>query len=272
MLISATSALVLNWTSKDIWTSKNAQEYVNALDLSEGNPLLNLFDATEKFMHTQSVSNRKYFVRKHILAFLNKCQQENEKGQVVILAAGIAPMSVEIASLVRDSIVFDVDKYLMNEKEKFLKAVCPNIKFIECDITDIDQLNENLIHNGWNPENPSILIMEGITYYLLEKDLKHVLTFFAKNNSRMLADFVLNPDFIHPKNRKFGVAVFRKIQESVGLEFVNFYEPAHFMSLVDECGFKNAQRTTSDEIQLERTGRKDPFDLEESGWISMVSN
>jgi hypothetical protein len=40
MLISATSALVLNWTANEIWKSRNAWEYFESLDLSEGNTLL----------------------------------------------------------------------------------------------------------------------------------------------------------------------------------------------------------------------------------------
>jgi O-methyltransferase involved in polyketide biosynthesis len=272
MLISATSALVLNWTSKEIWKSRNAQEYFEALDLREGKTLFNMFDELESYMHTQTVTNRKYFVKKHTIEFLNICNRENKKGQVIILAAGIAPLSIEIASLVPESIVFDIDKYSMLEKEKHLNNICSNIKFIECDITDIELLKRKLIENGWNPENPSILIMEGITYYLLESDLKFVLSYFAKNNALLVADFVLKPECINIKNRVFGVEVFRKIKESVGLEFVNFYDPSYFMALIRECGFENAKRFNMDTIQLERTGQKDPFDFDEPGWISMIKN
>lgn len=272
MLISATSALVLNWTSKEIWKSKNAREYFESLDLSEGNSLLKMFSEQECYMHTQSVTNRKYFVRKYALEFLNTCQIENKKGQVIILAAGIAPLSVEIASLVPDGLVFDIDKYSMVEKEKYLNNICPNIKFIECDITNINLLKSKLIQNGWVPENQSILIMEGIVYYLSEADLKNILFFFANNNSRLMADFVLKPEYTNEKNRVFGVEVFRKIKESVGLGFVNFYDPVYFMDLIKKLGFENAKRFTMDEIQLERTGQKFPFDFEESGWITLVKN
>jgi len=272
MLISATSALVLNWTSKEIWKSKNAREYFEGLDLNEGNILLNMFDEQERFMQTQSVTNRKYFVRKYTMEFLNTCQNENKNGQVIILAAGIAPLSVEIASFFPKSMVFDVDKYSMIEKEKYLNNICPNIKFIECDITNIELLKLKMIQKGWNPEDPALLIMEGIVYYLSENDLKNILGFFADNNSLLIADFVLKPECTNVKNRIFGEEVFRKIKESVGLEFVNFYDPVYFMTLARECGFENGKRFTMNEIQFERTGQKDPFDFEEPGWISMVRN
>ncbi len=272
MLISATSALVLNWTSKEIWETKNAREYFNSLDLSEGKPLYNAFEAIENYMLTQAITNRKYFVRNNTVEFLREFEHEKKNGQVIILAAGISPLSVEIASLFPKTTVFDVDKYAMPEKEKYLKNICPNIKFIECDITNIDLLKTKLTQFGWDTGTPTIVVIEGIIYYLLETDLKNILVFFANHKARLIADFVLKPECVHVKNRIFGVEVFRKISEMIGLEFLNFYEPDYFMALVEECGFKNPKRHKMDEIQKERTGQKDPFDFEEPAWVSMVKN
>jgi O-methyltransferase involved in polyketide biosynthesis len=270
MLISATSALVLNWTSKEIWTSRNAQEYFAGLDLSEGDRLLAQFDEQARFMQTQSVTNRKYFVRKHSLEFLN--EHQNFNGQAIILAAGIAPLSVELASIHPQSPIFDVDKYSMIEKEKYLKNVCPNIQFIECDITNIKLLGERLILHGWNPDQPSVLVMEGITYYLLEEDLRNIFKFFSCHRCRLIADFMLKPEYTLEATRVFGVEVFRKIQESIGLDFLNFYAPYYFMQMVKDCGFDDAKRFTMDTIQRERTGKKYPFEFENSGWINLVGN
>jgi len=121
MIISDTSALVLNWSAPDIWKSQNARDYFNRLNLSAADNLLKLFDEKENFMHTQAVSNRKFFVRKCAVEFLEK----NKDGQVVILAAGIAPLSVDLASLFPESTIFDIDKYLMRDKENFLTASAP---------------------------------------------------------------------------------------------------------------------------------------------------
>jgi O-methyltransferase involved in polyketide biosynthesis len=129
-----------------------------------------------------------------------------------------------------------------------------------------------LLKQGWETENPTILIMEGITYYLLEQDLKNILIYFSKHHAKLIADFGIKPECINEKNRIFGVEAFRKIVDWVGLDFVNFYEPGYFLKLIETCGFKNPMKYNLDEIQMERLGRKDPFDFEESGWISMVAS
>src|SRR5438034_148339 len=141
MILSDTSALVLNWTSKDVWQSKNARDYFNNLDLSAADVLYKGFDKQLDFVQSQSLTNRKFFVRKCVVEFLEQCKIKNVFGQVVILAAGIDALSVEIASLYPYSKVFDVDKYSMKEKEECLNGTCSNIKFLECDITNIELLN-----------------------------------------------------------------------------------------------------------------------------------
>lgn len=266
MIISDTSALVLNWTSPDIWKSQNAIDYFNRLDLSSADALLKLFDIKEHYMHFQAVSNRKFFVRKCAINFL----KQNKDGQVVILAAGIAPMSVELASLYPESTVYDVDKYLMKAKEKYLNGVCTNIKFIECDITNIELLHQNLLDNEWNNTKPTILIMEGIIYYLKEEDLINIWKFFAPSNSSFACDFGITPELIDEDNRIFGTEVFRKIKNSVGLNFVNFYDPDYFLKLLAATGYKLPVRFTMKDIQIERTGKPEPFISENPEWITCV--
>src|SRR6266487_3443833 len=231
MIISDTSALVLNWTSKDVWKSKNARDYFARLDLSSANALYKRFDKQLNLIQTYLLSNRKFFIRKCAVEFLEGCKAKNVTGQVIVLAAGIDPLSVEIASLYPESVVFDVDKYSMKEKEKYLNRVCSNIRFVECDITNIELLKERLIENGWNRKQPGILILEGITYYLTEIELRNILTFFAKNIFRLACDFGINPECVDEQNRKVGTEIVRKIKETVGLEFMNCYEPGYFMKL-----------------------------------------
>ena len=271
MIISDTSALVLNFTSPDIWKSKNARVYFDKLDLSSADDLLKMFDEEELYMQTQLVSNRKYFVRKKIIEFLEKNNSQNHSAQVIILAAGIAPLSVEIASLFPTCKVFDIDKYQMQDKNKFLDNLCPNIQFIEVDITDLQGLTTKLTALGWNEHEPSLLVMEGIIYYISENDLKSIFNKFAPV-AGLIGDFCLKPEWVNEKTRKFGVDVFRKIKETTGVEYTNFYDPLHFTGLLKKCGFSNPEIITMNLIQFERTGKLAPFNNDDSGWIILISS
>lgn len=268
MKISATSALVLNWTRPEIWQSKEAQEYSKNLDLSEGDELYGWYSEKENYMHTQSVSNRKFFIRKACVDFLNMFPD----GQVIIMAAGIAPMSIELASLFPQSKIFDVDKYLMKEKAEITNGKFPIIKFIECDITDISCLEISLKENGFDKSKPHLLVMEGITYYLQEKDLRNIITYFISGGAFYAGDFGLIAESICDENRIYGTEVFRKIKEYAKLDFVQFYKPEDFMKLMQDCGCSNARRVLMNEIQIERTGSPEPYLGEEPGWISLVRN
>lgn len=271
MNISDTSALVLNWTSKDVLHSKAAQDYFDSLDLSGADKLLKKFNAEENNLQTQMLHNRKFFVRKYVVDFLEKYKKENISAQVIILAAGIDPLSVEIASLYPHSKVFDVDKYAMNEKEKHLDNVCKNIHFIEADITNIQLLKQTLTANDWNEDEPCLLIMEGIIYYLHEDDFKNILTFFADHVSAFVCDFGIKAECIDAKDKFFGEMVCSKIIETAGIEFMNRFEPQYFLQLLKQCGFKNPEKTTMAQIQQQRTGKSFPFEGEEPAWVALTT-
>ncbi|HEV8083115.1 MAG TPA: hypothetical protein VGP55_07950 [Chitinophagaceae bacterium] len=53
MILSDTSALVLNWTSKDIWQSQNAKDYFKHLDLSSADILYKKFDKHLDYIQSQ---------------------------------------------------------------------------------------------------------------------------------------------------------------------------------------------------------------------------
>lgn len=266
MKISATSALVLNWTDPHIWKSGKAREYFNNLDLSEAEELLEEFSSRENYMHLQSVSNRKFFIRKKCVEYLT----ENPNGQILFFGAGISPMSIELAEFFPEAKIFDIDKYLMNEKRELVNDSVSNIKFIECDISDIENLKKDLNKNSFE-EKEFLGVFEGITYYLKPEHLKKLFMFCKSLNAGITGDFGLKPEIVDSHNRIFGVDVFDKIKNFVKGTEVNFYTPDEFKSLIIESGFKEFNRFKFDAIQTERTGIPQPFEGNEPGWISMFT-
>jgi len=265
--ISATSALVLNWTDPRIWQSPVAGEYMGELDLSEGQSLLERFSEMENLMHTQTVSCRKFFVRKTVCNFLGQLQREGRSGQVVILAAGLAPMSVEIASLFPSSAVFDVDLHNMDEKRKLLGDRLPNIAFGECDITDIGKLDAVLTGGGFRKGEPTIVVLEGILYYISPDALRNLAGYLATNRATIIGEFGLKPELVNEETRVHLLDVFAKIQGQVKMDGVTFYSDDAISGLLREAGFGSVTLHNFQPIQKERTGDVFPFTSPDSSWI-----
>ena len=270
MKISATSALVLNWTDPALWKSPEAIAYNQNLDVSEGEKLFQLFSAEESFMHLQSVSGRKYFMKNTVCNFLDALHKQDLSGQVLILAAGLAPLSIEIASLFPSCQVFDVDKYLMHDKHTLVNGEPQNIEFIACDITDLSSLQEQLTKHDFNKDKPSIAVMEGIIYYLPLDGLKSIMKFLRQNHMAFACDICLKPELVHVQTRKYVSDVFRKIKDEVGLDFINFYSAEEITSLLEDAGYTKIRVTNMQHIQKERTGDQYPFTETDSCWVMTV--
>lgn len=270
MKISATSALVLNWTNHNLWQTAEALSYASQLDLSEGQSLLNMFSEDENFMHTQAVSGRKFYIKNKIISFLSDLQRQNKKGQVLILAAGLAPLSVEIASLFPLAYVFDVDMYLMEEKKKLVNGKPANVRFTECDITDVNELDDLLVKEGFRYDQPAIAVLEGITYYITTPDLKNILKYLAYNKTTIVGEFGLKPELINEKTRPHLISVFAKISKQVKLDFISYYSDQEINELLQSAGFKTILLTNFQQIQKERTGHEYPFISPDSSWIKAL--
>ncbi len=270
MKISATSSLVLNWSDRNLWQSQETLDYNAQLDLTEGEPLFKLFSEEETFMHMQAVSGRKYFMKKKVSGFLQELSKEEKSGQVIILAAGLAPLSVEIASLFPTCRVFDVDKYLMDDKKELINGNPSNIEFIGCDITDLDLLSSKLMTHNFKMDNPSIAVMEGIIYYIPKESLKNILHFLKKNNFAFVGDFCLKPELVNEKTQFYLTDVFRKIKDEVQLDFINFYSVEEITDFLKEAGYENVSVLNMQQIQEERVGDKNPFLDNNSCWVMNI--
>jgi len=217
-------------------------------------------------MHTQTVSGRKFFVKNKLAAFLS----EEQNGQVLILAAGLAPLSVEIASLFPKCTVFDVDAHNMKEKETAVDGKPSNIRFIECDITNVELLDKKLLQYGFKPDAPTMAVMEGIMYYLKPADLSNILKYLSSHRIPVTGEFGLKPELVNEKTRHHLTEVFRKIKESVNLDFISYYSDEEITGLFRSDGYRHVELINMQRIQQERTGSIHPFESLDSSWIKLI--
>ena len=268
MKISSTSALVLNWTDMNLYQGEKVKSFISNLDLSEGDALMIALDADQHYMHTRAVSARKFYMSTTASMFLEQCEKENIEGQVLIMAAGISPLSIALAERFPTASVFDLDLYLMEEKKEMLKDEIPNISFIKCNLDDIEFWNTELIKNKFDSKKKTIAIFEGIVYYLKQDSLLNMFKWCSSNNVQILGDYCIHPDEIDIHYQKYPDQVFSVIQKKLNLPPIVFYNDLEFAELLTKSGYKDFEIETLPDIHLKRTGEIKPFAIENSGWIA----
>jgi len=148
-----------------------------------------------------------------------------EIGQVVNLGAGYDTMAYTLLSIANTS-VWELDQRdVMETKTKRIEAslgeVPANVKLIAIDF-DHDNIDQTLKNQGYTNEIPTFFILEGVTQYLDEENIKKMFTFLshAKTGSKLVFTYVLREfiegvemyemkqlykKYVFPKIWKFGI-------------------------------------------------------------------
>jgi O-methyltransferase involved in polyketide biosynthesis len=252
----------MNWSKASLWETGPAKAYLKKLNLLIGKDLDSRFDDEANHWHTQVVTGRKFGIKKHALEFLKQFPQ----AQVVILGAGIAPLSIELGSLFPLSKIFDVDQSGMIEKETLIHKKPNNIQFIECDVTSITWLIHKLQNAGFDSNLPMMIIMEGIVYYLSPDALMSMLKHFRHYNAVIVCDFSVYAERVHEKTRPFAIEVRKKMMESADLPFFTCYNEDEMIQVMKMAGYQNIHITNTRQLQQERTGSPDPFTSNDMSW------
>jgi hypothetical protein len=267
MKISASSALVLNWTDNRLYTGSKVKRYISSLDLSEGNEMLNHFQPDQHYMHTQTVSGRKWFMMRETTNFIDDNKAKGLSSQVIIPGAGIAPFSAAVAESYPDSGIYDIDVYNMEAKSQLLKNEFTNIEFITADLEDVEKWTSLLLKSGYDLRMPGIMVLEGITYYLTKPTLAAILRWAFENKITVIGEFGFPPDMVIPEHREYPRRVFDVITSLSNHPGVSFYTREEFIHMAKEAGYTDVTLTPMREMQILRTGEARPFEKENACWI-----
>jgi O-methyltransferase involved in polyketide biosynthesis len=265
--LAPTASLVMRW-ALPLYEKSPAQIFVRQLDLCSGEELFSRCDAICPW-YGEVIQNRKSFLKRIIERRLDIWGSS----QLVVLAAGQSPLALELA-LERPSQIsqtFEVDISGMAEKARLYAETFPKLQGkLQCLTGDITRegLLPLLEKSGFAKDSPSIVLMEGISYYLPRSALQKLISRFGSGGrSLIVIEYLLPCNNIEPSRRKIPREIFNLVERSAGLEEISCYTADDLREIFRGAGGKLLESWSMRDMEMERCKKNVYFPRDELGWI-----
>ena len=271
MKLDHTAALVTSWAAP-LYAEGPTAAFVGQLDLSQGQELLARCHGICPW-HGEVIRDRKHFLSHFIQKEL---ATRAEQCQVVIPAAGVSPLALELLLSQQDNVkkVIEVDIAGTTEKHRLYSAVAPHLADrIACVTADITTAGFSAgmleTEGGYEPEVPTIVLFEGISYYITEAQLRRAMGVFrsARQQNMIVLEDLLPCALVNEARRSIPSRIFRTIGAYVGLANIRCYSPGHVESLFQSVRCSEVQHYSSTDMERFRKGKTQRFVEDGDGWI-----
>jgi O-methyltransferase involved in polyketide biosynthesis len=269
--LEPTAALVMDW-AKDLYCTGLASAFYSRLDLSSGHRMREECDAVCPW-YPEVMMNRKWFVR-HLASGI--VSSSNDSCQVILIAAGKSPLALELLEKHPERIgaVIETDIAGMNEKEQIYRAVAPEaakrIRCIHADIYDRAGMERAIVETGrYDPDRPSVIVFEGISYYLPPFVSSGVLSLFATESRKnaVILDSLLPCRLVREDRRYISRGIWGIIHRDCNFRKTITYSPEEMEAMLSLAGCDHVRHHAMDEMERHRTGKNRYFPAPGDGWI-----
>lgn len=267
--LEPTASLVMHWAIP-LYEEGPVRTFIDQLDLSSGDELLSRCNEVCEW-YGEVILNRKYFI-KHLIKEL--LEAERDRSQVVILGAGKSPLAFELVLEFPSKIhrAFEVDISGMVQKKRLYEAIEPQVlgklRCITADITSPHLKAQMMEVAEYSSDLPTIVVMEGVSYYISRKALKSIFsTFRSGKKNRMVIEYLYPYKVIDPSRRKISKGIFSIIQGAAGMEEIRFYNDEDIKRFFKEAGGELMATCSMKEMEMARCGANKFFDKKRKGWI-----
>lgn len=274
MKLDSTAALVMQWTSH-FYKKYPACEFLKHLDLSKGNDLFK--KCSDIFSeYNEVIANRKYIINKLIRQIIGF---EDKEFQIVILAAGMCPLALDLLAEENEriSMVFEIDMEGMDEKKRIYHENFPEysrkIKCISSDITSNEIISHLTAEEiNYNPKIPTIILAEGISYYLSKNNLFNLIKTFAnERNNYFIIEYLVPYNQVNNERRHIPEDIFNIIKKECDLSEISFYTKDELYNFFTEVGGDVVNHYNMSKMESERLGHNCLFKNSSDGWIECIS-
>ncbi len=268
--LEPTAALVMVW-ARGLYRKGLAKRYLTTLDLSAAEKI---GDQCHKVCawYGEIILDRKYLIRHLVCERLGSARQPR---RVIDLGSGKSPLSLELLESHAAAIdrVVEVDTRGIAVKKKIFRKIAPTlskkIDFVSGDVTS--ERAKRAYDAGKNI--PSIIAVEGLSYYMPVSKLKMIIRLFrSKNHENLLIMEYLVPfASVSKKRRLIPRAVLNTARWIGGLRALTHYTGAQAKRLVSVQGGKAGKRFTLKDMERLRTSKNRYFRRDNEGWIEILT-
>lgn len=218
--LSAVSATDILCIKDSVYKTDEVKQYLKSLDASAGK---RLFDICSEIYpgYFEVVRDRKFGV----FTFADDVLQNSDISQVVIAGCGLDPLSLEIKSKCNNVDVFDLDIHDLSVKKDIIASMefeyLKEIKFVNTDISNADYTKQQLLKAGWKSDMPTLLIVEGVSYFLEVNPLKRLMSLFScEGKSRVILEYLLPEENIDEQIRFIPEKIFGVLAAEANLDTI----------------------------------------------------
>ena len=256
--LEETSALVLLWLQDGFYRRPGARAYLERLDLSAGRDLHAACNAIWPDYGTV-IDNRKYGIR--------QLAMRHQKRQIILPGAGLDAMGLELAEFLPDCHIFELDYAHMEAKRNLIERA--NMSFVSADIRDTAAARAALVQAGWQADRPSLLLLEGISYYLSSAQLRALVGVLQP--ACVLAEYLLPDSGLDDRSKAIADGVFTAIMGTAGYAGLSRYTAQSLAGLLDMALADQWSMHRLEAMRLAAAPeQKACFQDSDFGWIEMA--
>jgi methyltransferase (TIGR00027 family) len=174
--------------------------------------------------------------------------------QYIILGAGFDTFAFRQPPFAHKLKIFEVDQPATQVQKRTLLAdagitIPSNLHFADIDL-ERESLSEGLIRHGVSLTEPSFFSLLGVTVYLQEEAIDHVIQTIASFpvNSEIVFTFTHPPDLLSERESKFHSSL-SKIVADAGEPFVSYFTPTIIEGKLHSAGFKKIMFLSEEEAK-----------------------
>ncbi|MBW8686582.1 class I SAM-dependent methyltransferase [Chitinophaga rhizophila] len=269
--VASTSALVLTYV-KSLYEQGWGKAYLSHIDFSQ---VKGLADELSRItpLFREALLLRKRMVRQ----LIRQKMAQRSRTQICILAAGLDPLALQITEYFpdKDLMIYEVDSSNMREKQEIYTAINftdERVRTLQADINNTHQLMTTLIDAGYDPEQPALIIFEGIMHYISEEQFLSIMRNFttrAKQHA-VIMDYLVYAEGLPSEAVSKATEMLDTMESYIGsrLQQFNRKKILNLLSLL-EADVVEVYDMQSAELTLD--GQNRVYKGERKGMLEMIS-